>query len=93
MFHVENIYIQIVGARLSVAGLYGCPICGQGLTPTELESHYSSELDYLTKLSMSLVTGANIIKQRISISPGMDQAPRNRWDVSISSPTLSIAIV
>ena len=35
------------GAR--IAGLYGCPICGLGLTPPELEEHFAQEvsLDFL----------------------------------------------
>ena len=30
------------GAR--IAGLYGCPICGLGLTPPELEEHFAQEV-------------------------------------------------
>ena len=75
------------------AGLYGCPICGQGLTPAELESHYSSELDFLAKISLSVLRSPEtreMVRHRFAvnnISPGShgglaEQAPRNRWDVS-----------
>eukprot|EP00095_Tigriopus_kingsejongensis_P011562 maker-scaffold768_size100864-snap-gene-0.10 protein:Tk11562 transcript:maker-scaffold768_size100864-snap-gene-0.10-mRNA-1 annotation:"hypothetical protein SINV_09674" len=33
-----------------------CPICGMPLHPSELEAHYSKELDYLTKLSEGLLS-------------------------------------
>ena len=75
------------------AGLYGCPICGQGLTPSELESHYSTELDFLAKISLSVLRSPEtreMVRHRFAVnnlSPGShgglaEQAPRNRWDVS-----------
>ena len=72
------------------AGLYGCPICGQGLTPSELESHYSTELDFLAKISLSVLRSPEtreMVRHRFAVnnlSPGglAEQAPRNRWDVS-----------
>ena len=75
------------------AGLYGCPICGQGLTPAELESHYSTELDFLAKISLSVLRSPEtreMVRHRFAVnnlSPGShgglaEQAPRNRWDVS-----------
>lgn len=57
--------------RLRLAGLYGCPICGLGLTPGELEGHYTQEVDYLGKLSL----GLGLAEPR-----GGDPAPRTRWD-------------
>ena len=32
-----------------------CPICGMPLRTSELEMHYTQELEYLTKLSASLI--------------------------------------
>jgi len=57
--------------RARLAGLYGCPICGLGLTPPELEEHFTQEVDFLAKLSL----GLSLTDQR---SP--DPAPRTRWD-------------
>ena len=37
-----SLMINFSGARL--AGLYGCPICGLGLTPPELEEHFTQEV-------------------------------------------------
>ena len=37
-----SLMINLSGARL--AGLYGCPICGLGLTPPELEEHFTQEV-------------------------------------------------
>ena len=72
----------VAGVRL--AGLYGCPICGIGLTGGELDTHYNQELDYLTKISLSMMRSPELARQRYpgSPGPGMDQAPRTRWDVS-----------
>ena len=68
---------------MSAAGLYGCPICGQGLTPEELPGHFTQELDMLTKLTLSMIRSSpDLVKQRFSFSPGMEHAPRNRWEVS-----------
>ena len=65
---------------MSGPGLYGCPICGQGLTPTELESHYTTELEYLGKICVS---SDMVTRHRFNgHSQGGDQAPRNRWEVS-----------
>lgn len=36
-----------------------CPICGMPLRTSELEMHYTQELEYLTKLSASLIVSAN----------------------------------
>lgn len=65
------------GKRPRIAGLYGCPICGQGLTPSDLESHLDHELDLLTKIS---IISPDLIHHKFAMSPGLDQAPRNRWD-------------
>ena len=65
------------GPRL--AGLYGCPICGQGLTPSDLETHLEHELELLAKIS---IISPDLIHHKFAMSPGLDQAPRNRWDVS-----------
>ena len=69
--------IILSGPRL--AGLYGCPICGQGLTPSDLETHLEHEMDLLSKIS---ILSPDIIHHKFAMSPGLDQAPRNRWDVS-----------
>jgi len=68
--------------RVRLAGLYGCPICGIGLTGGELDTHYNQELDYLTKISLSMMRSPDLGRQRYpgSPGPGMDQAPRTRWD-------------
>jgi len=68
--------------RVRLAGLYGCPICGIGLTGGELETHFNQELDYLTKISLSMMRSPELARQRYprSPGPGMDQAPRTRWD-------------
>ena len=41
--------VNLPGARL--AGLYGCPICGLGLTPPELEEHFTQEVPPATSPS------------------------------------------
>merc|ERR1719445_1620949 len=58
--------------RARIAGLYGCPICGLGLTPPELEEHFAQEVDFLAKLSL----GLSLADQQRSPDP----APRTRWD-------------
>ena len=95
-------HISVPGPRLS-AGLFGCPICGQGLTPGELGEHYTQvtssllssslksvssylypqELDFLTKVSLSVLRSPDP-RLRARIGGGLDQAPRNRWEVSVT---------
>ena len=57
------------------------------MSPTDIESHYHQELDYLTKISLSVLRSPDIIRAGYfsrdgSPAPGMDPAPRTRWDVS-----------
>ena len=68
---------DVAGSRL--AGIYACPICGQGLPPSQLESHLGQELELLGKVSL---LSPDLVHHKFAISPGLDQAPRNRWDVS-----------
>ena len=81
----ESLNVNIVlGVRL--AGLYGCPICGIGLSGAELDTHYTQELDDLTKISLSMMRSPELTHTGSrfpgSPGPGMDPAPRTRWDVS-----------
>ena len=60
-------HISVPGPRLS-AGLYGCPICGQGLTPGELGEHYTQVTSSLSSSSSSLsLSGAGLPGQGVSL--------------------------
>ena len=62
-------HISVAGPRLS-AGLYGCPICGQGLTPGDLGEHYTqvtSSLSLSSRSSSLSSSGAGLPGQGVSL--------------------------
>ena len=79
----EKHYLSLhsaAGPRLT-AGLYGCPICGQGLAPSELEAHLALEMDTLALLRPAPAPAPAQLARF-----GLDQEPRNRWEVSSQYP-------
>ena len=48
-----------------------CPICGMPLRPSELEAHYSQELEYLSKLSDAMISAG----PRGPLAPGHPNLP------------------
>ncbi|XP_040579953.2 E3 ubiquitin-protein ligase RNF220 [Lepeophtheirus salmonis] len=77
-------------SSVGLEGAVGCPICGMPLRSSDLESHYTQELDYLSKLSAALYLNQqqalkiarNQSAQNVpnKLSSGIEVAPRSRWD-------------
>ncbi len=59
-----------------------CPICGLPLRSSELESHYTQELDYLAKLSAALVVSQehkNNVRRKFYMQDRLNRDNPQKW--------------